>query len=407
MKITRLSAIRNTHAALAGMRFGIKPATPAHPRLATLPRALPAVAGRRTRLRHLLAPFATAAMLLGLASNAAAQGPGGVPEYSTFPAAQVFTVGVEITPVTLPAASGGDAPLTYTLIPTVPGLTLNPTTRVLTGTPTTAAPLASYFIRAIDVDDETTQINFDITVNAGAPTGLTLSVNPATVTESADATTITLTATLVGGTFAENRNVLFVFSSTATDSTATVDIDYTRVSSITTITIPANMASGTATFPFTALVDTVAEPAGETVVIEAGVLILNGVVDLDTSIPVTTATLTINDPPATVPTSVTLSVDPAAVPESADPTTITVTATVVGGTFAAGRIIRVSSFGGGTATLNTDYTTVPGTEFTIPANMASASTTFPFTAAVDTVAEPAGETAIIGGNLLDYWWELR
>ena len=187
------------------------------------------------------------------------------------------------------------------------------------------------------MDDETTQINFDITVNAGAPTGLTLSVNPATVTESADATTITLTATLVGGTFAENRNVLFVFSSTATDSTATVDIDYTRVSSITTITIPANMASGTATFPFTALVDTVAEPAGETVVIEAGVLILNGVVDLDTSIPVTTATLTINDPPATVPTGITLSVDPAAVPESADPTTITVTATVVGGTFAVDR----------------------------------------------------------------------
>ena len=189
--------------------------------------------------RHLLAPLAVAAMLLGLASNAAAQGPGGAPEYTTFPAAQVFTVGVVITPVTLPAANGGDAPLTYTLIPTVPGLTLNPTTRVLTGTPTTAAPLASYFIRAIDVDDETTQINFDITVNAGAPTGLTLSVNPATVTESADATTITLTATLVGGTFAENRNVLFVFSSTATDSTATVDIDYTRVSSITTITIPA------------------------------------------------------------------------------------------------------------------------------------------------------------------------
>ena len=347
----------------------------------------------KPRARHLLAPLAVAAMFLGLASNAAAQGPGGVPEYSTFPAAQVFTVGVEITPVTLPAASGGDAPLTYTLIPTVPGLTLHPTTRVLTGTPTTAAPLASYFIRAIDVDDETTQINFDITVNAGAPTGLTLSVNPATVTESADATTITITATLVGGTFAEDRGVLF--SSTATGSTATEVTDYTRVTT-TTLTILAGQPSGTETFAFTAVADTVAEPAGETVVIGAGVLLGSGFPD--TSIPVTTATITINDPPATVPTGITLSVDPAAVTESADPTTITVTATVDGGTFAVERSISFGTFAGiGTAIQGTDYTRVPTTNLTIPANMASASTTFPFTAAVDSVAEPAGETVRIGG----------
>ena len=452
-------------------------------------------------LRHLLAPLAVAAMLLGLASNAAAQGPGGVPEYSTFPAAQVFTVGVEITPVTLPAANGGDAPLTYTLHPTVPGLTLNPTSRVLTGTPTMAAVLASYFIRATDVDDETTQINFNITVNPAAntvPTGLTLSLDPATVTESADATTITVTATLVGGTFAENRSVLF--ASTATGSTATVDTDYTRVPTITTLTILAGQPSGTETFAFTAVADTVAEPAGETVVIEGGV-VLPGELNLDTSIPVTTATITINDPSPTdtapsfggatvddqnyiigqlitpltlpaatggngrlayslnpvvpgltfnsdsssrvltgtpttagsatrfyrvidddqnfnaddrdtitftitveaggVPTGVTLSVNPATVTESADATTITVTATVDGGTFTVERVVGFStagSGGGSTATQN-DYTSVGFTPLTIPANMASASTTIEFTAAVDAVAEPAGETVVIEGIL--------
>ena len=133
---------------------------------------------------------------------------------------------------------------------------------------------------------------------AAQPTGFTLSVNPATVTESADATTITITATLVGGTFAEDRGVLF--SSTATGSTATEVTDYTRVTT-TTLTILAGQPSGTETFAFTAVADTVAEPAGETVVIGAGVLLGSGFPD--TSIPTTTATITINDPPDTsVPT---------------------------------------------------------------------------------------------------------
>ena len=368
--------------ALAATRLGLS---------SNAPRAL------KPRARHLLAPLAVAAMLLGLASNAAAQGPGGVPEYSTFPAAQVFTVGVEITPVTLPAASGGDAPLTYTLIPTVPGLTLHPTTRVLTGTPTTAAPLASYFIRAIDVDDETTQINFNITVNAGAPTGLTLSVDPATVTESADATTITITATVVGGTFATDRLVAFA---SRDGGTATAGTDYTNVPA-TNLTLPANTASVSTTFPFTADVDTVAEPAGETVYIEGGVFISGSTLAIDSSITVTRAIITINDPPpAGTPTGITLSLDPAAVPESADPTTITITATLVGGTFAVERVIFFqSSAGGNTATVDTDFTAVPFTPLTIPANMASGSTTFPFTAAADSVSEPAGETVHIGGEL--------
>ena len=113
-------------------------------------------------LRHLLAPLALAAMLLGLSSNANAQS---APGYSTFPPAQVFTVGTAVN-LTLPAATGGDAPVTYTLSPTVPGLTLNPNTRVLSGTPTTAAALASHTLRATDVDDEDGTTTFDITVEA-------------------------------------------------------------------------------------------------------------------------------------------------------------------------------------------------------------------------------------------------
>ncbi len=40
-------------------------------------------------------------------------------------------------PVTLPEASDGDGTLSYTLSPDVPGLTFDPATRTLSGTPTT------------------------------------------------------------------------------------------------------------------------------------------------------------------------------------------------------------------------------------------------------------------------------
>src|SRR5690606_21331462 len=46
------------------------------------------------------------------------------------------TVGTAYAPQTLPVVSGGTAPYTYTAINLPPGLTFNPTTRVISGTPT-------------------------------------------------------------------------------------------------------------------------------------------------------------------------------------------------------------------------------------------------------------------------------
>ena len=54
------------------------------------------------------------------------------------PGDQSYTVGTAISVLTLPEASGGDGALTYSLTPSVPGLSFNATTRRLTGTPTTA-----------------------------------------------------------------------------------------------------------------------------------------------------------------------------------------------------------------------------------------------------------------------------
>ncbi len=61
---------------------------------------------------------------------------------------------IPIEALTLPAASGGDGDLTYSLSPAPPqGLSFDPTTRVLRGTPTSAAPATVYSYRVIDSDE--------------------------------------------------------------------------------------------------------------------------------------------------------------------------------------------------------------------------------------------------------------
>ena len=81
------------------------------------------------------------------------------------PGDQTYTVGTAISALTLPEASGGDGPLTYSLTPTVPGLSFNATASVrrLTGTPTTAGTYnMTYTVR--DVDGDTGSLTFAIAV---------------------------------------------------------------------------------------------------------------------------------------------------------------------------------------------------------------------------------------------------
>ena len=59
------------------------------------------------------------------------------PSFTGSVADQSYTEGEAITALTLPSASGGEGTLSYSLQPTVPGLTFNSATRVLSGTPTT------------------------------------------------------------------------------------------------------------------------------------------------------------------------------------------------------------------------------------------------------------------------------
>jgi hypothetical protein len=72
-----------------------------------------------------------------------------------------LTEGMQMAPVTLPAAEGGSGTLAYSVDPTVPGLSFDPATRVLSGTPTVAGThLLTYTAMTSDGDE----VSLDFTV---------------------------------------------------------------------------------------------------------------------------------------------------------------------------------------------------------------------------------------------------
>ena len=111
--------------------------------------------------------------------------PDTAPAFAVTVADQTYTEGEAVSPLTLPEASGGNGTLSYSLTPTVPGLTFAAATRTLSGTPTSAGSYAMTY-QAVDGDANTTasdaaMLTFTITVQP-APT-------PAPVGCSADAET--------------------------------------------------------------------------------------------------------------------------------------------------------------------------------------------------------------------------
>lgn len=82
-----------------------------------------------------------------------------------------YTVG-EAVNVTLPGATGGNPPLTYSVTPTLPaGLSFNAASRTISGTPTTPQPRTQYEYTVTDADGDTFTIRFGITVTAGTTSG--------------------------------------------------------------------------------------------------------------------------------------------------------------------------------------------------------------------------------------------
>ena len=93
-----------------------------------------------------------------------------MPEFvpNTF-AAQNYEQDVRISPVALPGARGGDAPLRYGLSPALPdGLSFDEATRVVSGTPAETMAATVYTLTATDADGDAATLTFTITVEPGA-----------------------------------------------------------------------------------------------------------------------------------------------------------------------------------------------------------------------------------------------
>jgi hypothetical protein len=102
----------------------------------------------------------------------------------------VFQSATAYTPVT---GSGGTAPLSYSVSPSLPaGLTMAPTTGSITGTPAVAQTATTYAVTITDANSATATANFSLTVNKQASM-VTVIASPGTVTPQQ---TTTLTATV-------------------------------------------------------------------------------------------------------------------------------------------------------------------------------------------------------------------
>ena len=95
---------------------------------------------------------------------------------------QTYTAGTAITALVLPAATGGDGRLTYSLKPTVPGLEFTAATRTLSGTPT-ASGSHSMTYRVVDSDGDAASLEFVLRINPPPDTDTKPSFGSQTVSD--------------------------------------------------------------------------------------------------------------------------------------------------------------------------------------------------------------------------------
>ena len=107
--------------------------------------------------------------------------------------AQSYTEGTEITPLELPAARGGNGPLTYTLSPSLPeGLTLNRRVRRLSGNPISPQDTTLYTWTVTDADGDEDELTFTVTVVPDRPSFDNVSVPDQSYTEGTEITPLVL-----------------------------------------------------------------------------------------------------------------------------------------------------------------------------------------------------------------------
>ena len=270
----------------------------------------------------------------------------------------------------LPAATGGDGGVTYSIEESLPaGLSFAAATRTVSGTPTAAQAAANYTLAATDADGDKATLSFSLEIQE-----ITVSISSPSVTEGdSGSKNLTFTATL---STASAQQVTVDYADAGT-GTATSGTDYTAITG-GTLTFTAGTTSQT--FDVSVTGDTTDE-ADETVLVT-----LSNAANAAIGTATGTGTITDDDDPPTV------SVAAASVTEGdSGSTNLTFTATL---SAASGKQVMVNwaEGTGGTATSGTDYTAITGGTLTFAAG--TTSQTFNVSVTGDTDVEP-NETVVV------------
>ena len=304
-------------------------------------------------------------------------GAGGVPSFADVAIdAQTYVVGRAIADWVLPAASGGDGELTYSVSTLPAGLAFDAATRTLGGTPTeSTAGVVAVTYTATDDSSATATLTFSITVNPAprvAPAGLT--AEPAVIREDAATTEVSLTFTL-GAAATSVEIVRFAIVDPSEGTAAVRDVDYTaRLNAI--VIIPAGATEGTTTLTLTPINDD-DEEGLKALGVQATLISTNETLSTDIQ-------LRDDETPST---SIALSAEPSTLSENADLTIVTVTATLDGKALEEDATVRLAIDDESSATRDLDYAALFTPMIEIPAGSLTGTMNF----YVDPVADDLEE----------------
>ena len=180
--------------------------------------------------------------------------PVAVPSISISTATVTATVGNAIADITI--TSSGGAVASYGIAPTLPeGLTLDPTTGTISGTPTAVSASTNYTITATNSSGLDT-VTLTIVVNAAAVAVPSISISSATVTATVGSAIADITIISSGGTVSSYGIAPTLPDGLTLDtSNGTISGTPTAVSASTNYTITATNSSGLDTVTLTIVVN--------------------------------------------------------------------------------------------------------------------------------------------------------
>ena len=284
----------------------------------------------------------------------------------------------------LPAATGGDGGVTYTVGGSLPaGLSFAAATRTISGTPTAAQGRTNYTLTATDGDGDSGTLRFSIEVQE-----ITASISSPGVTEGAAGGTATLEYDVTLNR-APGRQVTVAYAAAADPGTASSGTDYTAISG-GTLTFGA--AETSKSFEVAVTGDALDEP-NETVRVAlsnpTGAVLGSAAVGVGTITdddPTPTLALSLSEPDAGTPDTIA---------ESGAGNATTVTASLSGGI--SGEAITVTVSATGATAAAGDFSLSSDKTLTIAAGATTSSGTVTVTSVDDATDEP-DETATVGGD---------